>query len=267
MACGTPRHAGPTAHAVGLPRAPRNRRAVSSKPKAVRPGTRHAIAPDAVAPPHVIEPKTLHGTPRRSHGSRRWASTGTSPRRVTSEGLPTPRETASLASEARMAKRSQCRASQRAGCPTRASGDEVWATPKRATTQAHPKRPKPEPTPGRWRRRERQRVGNPEACHYTSAPPCDERGVAHASGDGVIGKRSQDGEAKPMPSEPKGRMPDASVRRRGVGNPEACHYTSAPQSPQAGADAGTAATARQPASGDRLRLRLEIVLRVGRRGE
>jgi|GEM_PF-2906969 len=163
-----------------------------------------------------------------------------------------PRETASVASGARMAERSQCRASQRAWMPDasvrrrgvgnpeachrtsapsrsrrRDGGDganvSVWATPKRATTQAPqagadagtvatartsacgqprsvpptqappsrsrrrdggdganvsvwatPKRslnaraPKQEPTPGRWRRRDRQRVGNPEACARNS---------------------------------------------------------------------------------------------------
>jgi|GEM_PF-3259127 len=214
MACGTPRHAGPTAHAVGLPRAPRNRRAVSSKPKAVRPGTRHAIAPDAVAHPRLIEPNPPHAPPRRSHGSRRWASTGTS--------------------------QSPCRLVQ-------AQGRKAWDTPRHRSRRRC--------APSRHRAKNAARHATPVprltplGFHGHLAPPCDERGVAHASGDGVIGKRSQDGEAKPMPSEPKGRMPDASVRRRGVGNPEAGHHTSAPQAPQAGADAGTVATARTSACG------------------
>ena len=50
---------------------------------------------------------------------------------------------------------------------------------------------------------------------HRSVPPCDQRGVAHTPGDGVSGERSQDGGAKPMPSEPKGM--DARRERPATG--------------------------------------------------
>jgi len=60
------------------------------------------------APVPRLTPLGFHGHPKHRTAPHR---------RVTSEGLSTPRETASVASGARMAERSQCRASQRAGMP------------------------------------------------------------------------------------------------------------------------------------------------------
>jgi len=153
--------------------------------------------------------------------------------------LPMPRETASVASGARMAKRSQCRASQRAWMPDasvrrRGVGNHE-AQPQRSRTQA---------PPSRSRRRESQtrhafhRAGPtahavglpqaPEAPNRTD-PPCDERGVAHAPGDGVSGERSQDGEAKPMPSEPKGMDARRERPATGCGQPRSVPPHKRPQ--------------------------------------
>jgi len=58
------------------------------------------------------------------------------PKKRRARGCPCSVSRRNCRARARMAERRQFRASQKAGCPTRASGDGVWATPKRATTQA-----------------------------------------------------------------------------------------------------------------------------------
>ncbi len=153
-------HAGPTAYAVGLGQKHQRHSPVQARGREAWDTPRHPIRrrrpvePDRAKHAARVTSPVPRLTPLGFHGHKTHRIE--SNRRVTSEGLPMPRETASVASGARMAERSQCRASQRA-----------------------------------W-------------------------------------------------------MPDASVRRRGVGNPEACHPH---KRPQAGDDAGTAATARLPACG------------------
>jgi|GEM_PF-5536621 len=91
-----------------------------------------------------------------------------------------------------------------------------------------------------WRRRQTRRacrragptahaVGLPRAqdASHRIAPPCDERGVAHAPGDGVSGERSQDGGAKPMPREPKGMDARRERPATGCGQPRSAASTPA----------------------------------------
>ncbi len=196
-------------------------------------------------------PTRRRGARRRSHGSRRWAST----ERRRPFGLMN----------------------------VQAQGRKAWDTP--TTTADAVERVEPDHAqPTAWCTAPVPRL-TPLGFHgHRSAPPYDERGVAHAPGDGVSGERSQDGGAKPMPSEPKGmdarrerpatgcgqsrsvpppKRPQAPTRshtpeptpgrrrrrdHQRVGNPEACHPPSSHRRPQAGADAGTFPHAKHAAA-------------------
>jgi len=77
---------------------------------------------------------------------------------------------------------------------------------------------------------------------HRSVPPCDQRGVAHTPGDGVSGERSQDGGAKPMPSEPKGMDARRERPATGCGQSRSVASTHAPPSRRRRRDGGDGAT-------------------------
>jgi len=142
-----------------------------SKPKALRPGgTRRAISPDTIERADTKTPNTPCVSPRRSHGSRRWASTGIRP--TESNRIEPPRDQRGVAhapGDGVSGERSQDGGvkpmpSEPKGMDARRERPATGCGQSRSVPPH--KRPKPEPTPGRRRRRKSQRVGNPERGHH-----------------------------------------------------------------------------------------------------